>query len=106
MGFQTLAIEQRASEVWRVLRAVKTEFSKFGESLDKVRRQIERAGKSIELTEVRTRALTRSLRDVERLPEDETSALLELPDVKPPGEELPVANVEDDPEERAEGATA
>lgn len=79
MGFQTLAIEQRATEVWDVLRAVKTEFGKFGEVLDKVNRQLELASRSIEQTGVRTRAMERKLRAVERMPEDEASSLLELP---------------------------
>jgi len=78
MGFQTLAIERRAVEVWKVLAAVKTEFRKFGEVLEKVRRQLNTASKSIEETGVRTRAMERSLRTVERLPEEEASRILEL----------------------------
>ncbi len=78
MGFQTLAIERRAVEVWKVLAAVKTEFGKFGEVLEKVRRQLNTASKSIEETGVRTRAMERSLRTVERLPEEEASRILEL----------------------------
>lgn len=78
MGFQTLAIEKRASEVWKVLGAVKTEFGKFGEVLDKVRRQLATATRTIEETGVRTRAMERSLRSVERLPEDEAARILEI----------------------------
>ncbi|MGV3710948.1 MAG: DNA recombination protein RmuC [Gemmatimonas sp.] len=67
MGFQTLAIEQRASEVWRVLEEVKIEFGKFGQTLDKVKRQLETATKSIDQTGVRTRAIQRRLRTVEQM---------------------------------------
>lgn len=80
MGFQTLAIEQRASEVWRVLGAVKTEFEKFGDVLDKVKKQLNTASRTIEQTGVRSRALERKLRFVEQLPEAEASKVLALPD--------------------------
>lgn len=86
MGFQTLAIEQRASEVWRVLGAIKTEFGKFGDVLDKVKRQLNTASQTIEDTGVRTRAMERKLRSVEQLPEAEASAILELPTVGDEGE--------------------
>jgi DNA recombination protein RmuC len=79
MGFQTLAIEQRAAEVWKVLRAAKTEFGKFGEILDKVKRQLDAASSTIEKTGVRSRAIERTLRSVEQLPEVEASRILELP---------------------------
>lgn len=78
MGFQTLAIEQRAAEVWRVLGAIKTEFGKFGEVLDKVKRQLNAASRTIEETSVRTRAMERKLRSVEQLPEEEAVRILEL----------------------------
>ncbi len=78
MGFQTLAIEKRASEVWKVLGAVKTEFGKFGEALDKVKSHLDKAHQSIEKTGQRSRALERKLRGVEELPEKETSELLIL----------------------------
>lgn len=76
MGFQTLAIEQRASEVWRVLGAVKTEFGKFGDVLNRVKRQLDTASRTIEQTGVRSRAMERKLRSVEQLPEAEASELL------------------------------
>ncbi len=76
MGFRTLAIEQRSSEVWTVLSAVKTEFSKFGEVLDKVKRQLNTASNTIDETGKRTRAMERKLRAVESLPEPETQLLL------------------------------
>ncbi|MCK5125117.1 MAG: DNA recombination protein RmuC [candidate division Zixibacteria bacterium] len=79
MGFQTLAIEQRASEVWQVLSAVKTEFSRFGDVLDKVKRQLSTASRTIEQTGVRTRAMEKKLRAVEQLPESEASQILDLP---------------------------
>lgn len=78
MGFRTLAIEKRSSEVWQVLAAVKTEFGKFGDVLDKVKRQLETASGTIDETGVRTRAMERKLRDVEALPESESNELLKL----------------------------
>jgi len=80
MGFRTLAIEKRASEVWQVLAAVKTEFGKFGEVLDRVKKQLQTASNTIDETGVRTRAITRRLRDVESLPAGTAAQLLELPD--------------------------
>lgn len=74
MGFRTLAIEKRSSEVWKVLGAVKTEFGKFGEVLDKVSEKLEQAQKQIEQTGVRSRAIQRQLREVEALPESATAA--------------------------------
>jgi DNA recombination protein RmuC len=81
MGFQTLAIEQRAAEVWRVLAAIKTEFGKFGDILDKVKRHIDLAGQTIDKTGVRSRAIERRLRSVEKLPEPEALEILALPTV-------------------------
>ncbi len=86
MGFQTLAIEKRASEVWEVLGAVKTEFGKFGEVLVKVKRQLGTASKTIDEAETRTRAMERKLRSVQQLPEDDADTLLQLPGL-PPEEE-------------------
>lgn len=86
LGFQTLAIEQQAAEVWRVLGAVKTEFGKFGEVLDKVKRQLNTASKTLDETGVRTRAMERKLRAVEQLPEEEATSILEFaaPEGEPP----------------------
>jgi DNA recombination protein RmuC len=84
MGFQTLAIEERATEVWRVLAAIKTEFGKFGDVLAKVRRQLNTASRTIDETGVRTRAMERKLRSVESLPDSEASEVLSL---GPAGEE-------------------
>ncbi|MDQ2140056.1 DNA recombination protein RmuC [Alcaligenaceae bacterium A4P071] len=77
MGFRTLAIEQRSSEVWQVLRAVKTEFGKFGESLASVKKSLESASNKLGSTEVRTRAMLRNLKSVEALPEAQPQALPE-----------------------------
>jgi DNA recombination protein RmuC len=76
MGFRTLAIEQRAGEVWRVLGAVKTEFGRFGETLDRVQKKLESATKEIEQSGVRSRAIERRLRGVEALPAAEATRLL------------------------------
>jgi DNA recombination protein RmuC len=76
MGFRTLAIEKRSSEVWQVLGAVKTEFGKFGDVLAKTKSQLETVTRSIEAAETRTRVMNRKLRDVEALPGDQASGLL------------------------------
>ncbi len=70
MGFRTLAIEKRSSEVWTVLSAVKMEFGKFGDALDKVKKNLDTASKSIEATGTRTRQIQRNLRSVEELPSE------------------------------------
>jgi DNA recombination protein RmuC len=76
MGFRTLALEQRSSEVWQVLGAVKTEFGKFGEFVSKVKSQAETVVKTLEQADTRTRAVARKLKDVEALPEAQAQALL------------------------------
>lgn len=76
MGFRTLAIEQRSSEVWQVLRAVKTEFGKFGDALASVKKTLDTASNKIGQTEVRTRAMLKNLKNVEALPEAEALRLL------------------------------
>src|SRR3989454_6997676 len=68
MGFRTLAIQKRSSEVWNLLAAVKTEFGKFGESLLAVKEKIDQASRKMEDVDVRSRAITKKLRDVEELP--------------------------------------
>jgi DNA recombination protein RmuC len=85
LGFRTLAIEQRASEVWKVLAAVKSEFGKFGEVLDKVKRQLQTASNTIDETGVRSRAIERRLKGVEELPAGERT----LFDVADPGSDEP-----------------
>jgi len=76
MGFRTLVLEKRSSEVWQVLGAVKTEFGKFGDVLAATKVALERAAKNIDQAEVRTRQMTRKLKDVEALPVDAAKSLL------------------------------
>jgi DNA recombination protein RmuC len=83
IGFRTLAIEQRSSEVWKVLGAVKHEFGKFGGVLEKVKRQLDAAGRTIDETGVRTRAMERKLRSVEALPADAATEMLDLAEESP-----------------------
>jgi len=76
MGFRTLAIEKRSSEVWLVLGAVKAEFGKFGEVLAKTKAQLQTVANSIDAAETRTRQIGRKLKDVEALPEAQARGLL------------------------------
>lgn len=76
MGFRTLVIEKRTSEVWQLLGAVKTEFHKFGLVLDKTKKKLEEAGKVIDTAGTRTRAIERRLREVEELPLEDSRRLL------------------------------
>ena len=76
MGFRTLALEKRSSEVWQVLGAVKTEFGTFGDVLAATRNTLERAAKNIEQAETRTRQMSRKLKSVEALPSDTAQKLL------------------------------
>jgi len=69
MGFRSLAIEKRSSEVWKILGTVKTEFGKFGGVLEKVQRKLTEASNTIDKVGIRTRAIERNLRDVEALPD-------------------------------------
>ena len=78
MGFRTLAIEKRSSEVWNILAAVKTEFGKFSDVLAKVKNQLDAASNTIDQTGVCTRAMKRKLREVEQLPKDAFEKLLGL----------------------------
>ena len=78
MGFKTLAIEKRSSEVWGVLGQVKSEFLKFGAIVDQTRKSIDAAAKRFEQVDVRTRAIQRRLRDVQELPAPEVAARDEL----------------------------
>jgi DNA recombination protein RmuC len=80
MGFRTLALEKRSSEVWQVLGAVKTEFGKFGTVLSQTRLTLEKAAKSIESAEVRSRQMARKLKSVEALPSD-TAELMIGPEI-------------------------
>ena len=76
MGFRTLAIENRSSEVRKILSAVKTEFSAFGDVLTKVKTQLDRASGTIDKAGVRTRAMQKKLKDVEELPTEDSTRIL------------------------------
>lgn len=78
MGFRTLALEKRSSEVWQVLGAVKTEFGKFGDVLAKVKSQTETVLNTLSSAEQRSRVMGKALRNVEALPEIESARLLPL----------------------------
>ncbi|MBX6361912.1 MAG: DNA recombination protein RmuC [Acidobacterium ailaaui] len=76
MGFKTLAIEKRSSEVWEILGAVKTEFGNFGTILEKTKKKLQEATNVIDKAGVRSRAIERKLRTVQELPKEQTVALL------------------------------
>ncbi len=76
MGFRTLAIEKRSSEVWQVLGAVKSEFAKFGDVIAKTMDKLDQASKELDKTGVRSRAIERELRNVESLSESESTRIL------------------------------
>src|SRR5690606_9178423 len=94
MGFRTLAIEKRSSEVWQVLGAAKAEFRKYGQVWERLGKQLDTAKRTVDEAGRRTRAVTRKLRDVETLDVLEAPALLELVGM----------DGEDDQEEAGEGA--
>ena len=77
MGFRTLAIEKRSSEVWDLLGAVKTEFGKFGEVLAKTKKKLEEATNVIDSAGVRSRAIERKLKTVQELPQEKSALMLE-----------------------------
>jgi DNA recombination protein RmuC len=78
MGFRTLAIQKRSSEVWNLLAVVKTEFGKFGDALSAVKEKIDQASRKMEDVDVRSRVITKKLRDVEELPSNPQPMLREL----------------------------
>src|SRR5947209_1776008 len=78
MGFRTLAIQKRSSEVWNLLAAVKTEFGKFGEALSAVKEKLDQAARHVDDVDVRSRAISRKLRDVEELPSNPQPLLKNL----------------------------
>jgi DNA recombination protein RmuC len=78
MGFRTLAIQKRSSEVWNILAAVKSEFAKFGEALSKVKDKLEQASSDMDKVAVRSRVITKKLRDVEELPSNPQPLFPEL----------------------------
>ncbi|MFH6960647.1 DNA recombination protein RmuC [Flavobacterium aquidurense] len=76
MGFRTLAIQKRSSEVWQILGAVKTEFGKFGDILDKTKKKLQEATNTIDSAGTRSRAIERHLKKVELLPQTEAVELI------------------------------
>lgn len=86
MGFRTLAIEKRSSEVWALLSAVKTEFNRFGTILEKTHKQLQAASNTIEDAAKKSRTIERKLKDVQGLPQAEAIELLESPIVVNEGE--------------------
>src|SRR2546426_847184 len=78
MGFRTLSIQKRSSEVWNLLAGVKTEFGKFGEALAAVKEKLDQASRKMEDIDVRSRAITKKLRDVEELPSNPQPVLKDL----------------------------
>jgi DNA recombination protein RmuC len=78
MGFRTLALEQRSSEVWQVLGAVKTEFGKFGDVLTRIRAQTQTVLTTLDQAQTRTNVMNRALKKVEALPDAQTQNLLPL----------------------------
>jgi DNA recombination protein RmuC len=78
MGFRSLAIEKRSSEVWQILGAVRTEFDKYNTVVERLGKQLGSAANSVEALGTRTRAMSRTLRKVETLPAPEAAALLGL----------------------------
>ena len=88
MGFRTLAIQKRSSEVWAVLSGVKTEFSKFGGVLEKVGKKLQEASNVVEKASTRTRAIERKLRNVEALPVAEGELPMLIAELPAEGEQL------------------
>ena len=86
MGFRTLAIQQRSSEVWNLLAAVKTEFGKYGEVLGKVQKKLQEATNTIDSAAVRTRAIEKKLLHIQELPVAEAQSVLMLEAVEGNGE--------------------
>ena len=89
MGFRTLALEQQASEVWKVLGAVKTEFERYCQWVDKVREQVHRAAETLDKADTRHRQMRRALRHVEAVPEEEAQQRLGAPEIDGPEHEPP-----------------
>jgi len=82
MGFRTLAIEKRSSEVWELLGMVKTEFGRFGDVLAKTKKKLQEASNTIDQAEVRTRAIERKLRDVQEISRADSAELIEEPELQ------------------------
>ena len=78
MGFKTLVIQQRSSEVWTTLAAVKTEWTSYGAILEKVQKKLQEASNTLELAQTRTRAIGRKLKGVQELPQEQANTVLQL----------------------------
>jgi DNA recombination protein RmuC len=89
MGFRTLALERQASEVWKVLGAVKTEFERYGAWVERVREQVRKASETLDTAQTRTRQMQRALKSVESLPEAQAQALLPPAPAEPAGDPPP-----------------
>jgi DNA recombination protein RmuC len=76
LGFRTLTIERRSSEVWRLLGAIKTEFMTFGALLEKTRKKLDEASSSIDTAATRTRRIQKKMQGIEQLPAQEAKDLL------------------------------
>jgi len=76
MGFRTLAIEKRSSEVWTLLGTVKTEFGKFGDVLDKTHKKLQEASNTIETAARKSRTIERKLKNVQEMPTEKTVEIL------------------------------
>jgi DNA recombination protein RmuC len=87
MGFRTLAIQKHSGEIWKVLGEVKTAFSRFGDTLDAVRKKLEQAASSVDEAQKKTRTLSNKLRSVEATPDEALSAEILLEDNIPAGQE-------------------
>jgi DNA recombination protein RmuC len=85
MGFRTLAIQRRSSEVWDLLAAVKGEWSRYGDLLTKMQKKLQEASNTIDQVETRSRAIGRKLRDVQDLPAAEVDAVLMLDETEEAG---------------------
>ncbi len=92
MGFRTLAIEKRTGEVWKILSAVKSEFGKFGEILEKTQKKLQEVSNTIETASHRSRQIQKKLNKVQDLPTEETAQILEL-------EEDSILDIEDENEQ-------
>jgi len=80
MGFRTLALEQQASEVWKVLGAVKTEFDRYGEWVARIKEQVQKAADTVDKADTRTKMMRRALKNVEALPDTQAQSMLPLAD--------------------------
>jgi DNA recombination protein RmuC len=83
MGFRTLAIQKRSSEVWNLLAAIKTEWTKYGDVLAKVQKKLNEASNTIDDAQKRTRVIGKKLKTVQELPVSDAQALLMIESVSP-----------------------